>query len=65
VPLIPNFGDPFRIRLDACGPQDHRSFVAGLYDGYADVASTGHDALRVRDIQVLSPMTAAAWERAR
>lgn len=41
VPLIVSFGDPFRIRMGAAGPQDHRSFVAGLYDGYADVASTG------------------------
>jgi AraC-like DNA-binding protein len=41
VPLIINFGDPFRIRMGADGPEDRRSFVAGLYDGYADVASTG------------------------
>jgi AraC-like DNA-binding protein len=41
VPLIINFGDPFRIRMGAGGPQDHRSFLAGLYDGYADVASMG------------------------
>jgi AraC-like DNA-binding protein len=41
VPLILSFGDPFRIRLGAAPPQDHRSFLAGLYDGYADVASTG------------------------
>jgi AraC-like DNA-binding protein len=41
VPLIINFGDPFRIRMGAAGPALHRSFVAGLYDGYADVASTG------------------------
>jgi AraC-like DNA-binding protein len=40
VPLILNFGEPFRIRMGASGPQDHRSFVAGLYDGSADVAST-------------------------
>ena len=41
IPLILCFGDPFRIRLGAAPPQDHRSFLAGLYDGYADVASTG------------------------
>lgn len=41
VPLILNFGDPFRIRMGANRPQDHQSFLAGLYDGYADVASTG------------------------
>ena len=41
VPLIINFGDPFRIRMGAHGSLDHRSFVAGLFDGYADVASTG------------------------
>ena len=41
VPLILSFGDPFRIRMGANRPQDHRSFIAGLYDGYADVASTG------------------------
>lgn len=41
VPLIISFGDPFRIRMAANGAEDHRSFVAGLYDGYADVASTG------------------------
>jgi AraC-like DNA-binding protein len=41
VPLIIGFGDPFRIRMGADGSTDHRSFVAGLYDGYADVASTG------------------------
>jgi AraC-like DNA-binding protein len=40
VPLIINFGDPFRIRMGG-GSEDHRSFVAGLYDGYADVASMG------------------------
>ena len=40
VPLIVNFGDPFRIRMGG-GAQEHRSFLAGLYDGYADVASTG------------------------
>jgi AraC-like DNA-binding protein len=40
VPLIINFGDPFRVRMGADGAA-HRSFVAGLYDGYADVASTG------------------------
>jgi AraC-like DNA-binding protein len=41
VPLIINFGDPFRIRMGADESVDHRGFVAGLYDGYADVASTG------------------------
>jgi Domain of unknown function (DUF6597) len=41
VPLIIGFGDPFRIRMGPGGPQDHRSFAAGLYDGYADVASIG------------------------
>lgn len=41
VPLIINFGDPFRIRMGANGGGDYRSFVAGLYDGYADVASMG------------------------
>jgi hypothetical protein len=41
VPLIINFGDPFRIRMGASRPQHHRSFMAGLYDGYADVASVG------------------------
>jgi AraC-like DNA-binding protein len=41
VPVIINLGDPFRIRMGANGPEDHRSFVAGLYDGYADVVSTG------------------------
>jgi AraC-like DNA-binding protein len=41
VPLIINFGDPFRIRMGANESVDHRGFVAGLYDGYADVASTG------------------------
>jgi AraC-like DNA-binding protein len=41
VPLILNFGDPFRVRMGADRLQDHRSFVAGLYDGYADVASSG------------------------
>lgn len=41
VPLIINFGDPFRIRMGDARPRDHRSFVAGLYDGWADVASTG------------------------
>jgi AraC-like DNA-binding protein len=41
VPLIINFGDPFRIRMGADESVDRRGFVAGLYDGYADVASTG------------------------
>jgi AraC-like DNA-binding protein len=41
VPLIINFGDPFRIRMGAAAPRDHQSFLAGLYDGYADVASLG------------------------
>jgi hypothetical protein len=41
VPLIISFGDPFRIRMGGNGPALHRSFLAGLYDGYADVASTG------------------------
>jgi AraC-like DNA-binding protein len=41
VPLIINFGDPFRVRMGRAGPEDHHSFVAGLYDGYADVASIG------------------------
>jgi AraC-like DNA-binding protein len=41
VPLIINFGDPFRIRMGANESADRRGFVAGLYDGYADVASTG------------------------
>jgi AraC-like DNA-binding protein len=39
--LIINFGDPFRIRMGANEAVDHRGFVAGLYDGYADVGSTG------------------------
>jgi AraC-like DNA-binding protein len=41
VPVIINLGDPFLIRMGADRPEEHRSFVAGLYDGYADVASTG------------------------
>jgi AraC-like DNA-binding protein len=41
VPLIIGFGDPFQIRMGANRPARHGSFVAGLYDGYADVASTG------------------------
>lgn len=41
VPLIINFGDPFRVRMGADAPARYGSFVAGLYDGYADVASTG------------------------
>jgi AraC-like DNA-binding protein len=41
VPLIINFGAPFRIRMGANESVDQRGFVAGLYDGYADVASTG------------------------
>jgi AraC-like DNA-binding protein len=41
VPLIINLGDPFRIRMGANGSIEHRSFLAGLYDGYADVASIG------------------------
>jgi AraC-like DNA-binding protein len=41
VPLIINFGDPFRIRMGADESVDRRGFVAGLYDGYAEVASTG------------------------
>jgi AraC-like DNA-binding protein len=40
VPLIINLGPAFRVRL---GDADalHGSFVAGLYDGYADVAALG------------------------
>jgi hypothetical protein len=41
VPLIINFGAPFRIRMGANESVDQPGFVAGLYDGYADVASTG------------------------
>jgi AraC-like DNA-binding protein len=41
VPLIINFGAPFRIRMGGNESVDHPGFVAGLYDGYADVASTG------------------------
>lgn len=41
VPLIIGFGDPFRVRLGSGDASEHRSFVAGLYDGYADVASLG------------------------
>ena len=41
VPLIINLGDPFRIRMGADRSVDRNGFVAGLYDGYADVASTG------------------------
>jgi AraC-like DNA-binding protein len=41
VPVIINLGDPFRIRMGADRREEHRSFVAGLWDGYADVASTG------------------------
>jgi AraC-like DNA-binding protein len=41
VPLIINFGAPFRIGMGADGAVEQQSFVAGLYDGYADVASTG------------------------
>jgi AraC-like DNA-binding protein len=41
VPVIINFGDPFRIRMGVNESVDHPGFVAGLYDGYADVASTG------------------------
>jgi AraC-like DNA-binding protein len=48
VPLIINFGDPFRIRMGASRPQHHRSFLAGLYDGYADVASVGRAGAPVR-----------------
>jgi AraC-like DNA-binding protein len=56
VPLIINLGDPFRIRMGASGAADRRSFVAGLYDGYADVASTG----RAHCMQVdLTPL--GAW----
>jgi AraC-like DNA-binding protein len=41
VPVIINLGDPFRIRMGSNAPEEHRSFVAGLYDGYADVVSRG------------------------
>jgi AraC-like DNA-binding protein len=41
VPLIINLGDPFRIRMGATGSVHPDGFVAGLYDGYADVVSTG------------------------
>jgi len=41
VPVIIGFGDPFRVRMAADRGTDHGSFVAGIYDGYADVASTG------------------------
>ena len=41
VPLIISFGDPFRIRMGAAASVHRHGFVAGLYDGYADVASTG------------------------
>jgi AraC-like DNA-binding protein len=41
VPLIINLGDPFRIRMGATGSVHRSGFVAGLYDGYADVVSTG------------------------
>jgi AraC-like DNA-binding protein len=41
VPLIINLGDPFRVRMGANGAEDRGSFVAGLYDGYADVTSLG------------------------
>jgi AraC-like DNA-binding protein len=41
VPLIINLGDPFRIRMGANKSLHQHGFVAGLYDGYADVASTG------------------------
>lgn len=56
VPLIINFGDPFRIQMGAGRTEDRRGFVAGLYDGYADVASTG----RAHCMQVdLTPL--GAW----
>ena len=41
VPLIINFGAPFRIHMGGNESVDQPGFVAGLYDGYADVASTG------------------------
>jgi AraC-like DNA-binding protein len=43
VPLIINLGAPFRVRLGDAGDAGaaHASFVAGLYDGYADVAALG------------------------
>jgi AraC-like DNA-binding protein len=42
VPLIINLGPAFRVRLGGGDPGEvHRSFVAGLYDGYADVAALG------------------------
>jgi AraC-like DNA-binding protein len=56
VPLIINFGDPFRIQMGAGRTEGRRGFVAGLYDGYADVASTG----RAHCMQVdLTPL--GAW----
>jgi AraC-like DNA-binding protein len=41
VPLIINLGAPFRVRLARAAGEAHGSFVAGLYDGYADVAALG------------------------
>ena len=43
VPLIINLGAPFRVRLGSASDagEAHGSFVAGLYDGYADVAALG------------------------
>ncbi len=41
VPLIINLGPAFSIRLASAAAEVHRSFVAGLYDGYADVAALG------------------------
>ena len=43
VPLIINLGAPFQVRLatDRDAGDAYRSFVAGLYDGYADVAALG------------------------
>ena len=43
VPLIVNLGAPFRVRLAAgrAAGDAHRSFVAGLYEGYADVTALG------------------------
>ena len=56
VPLIINLGDPFRVRMGGRRSEDRHGFVAGLYDGYADVASTG----RAHCMQVdLTPL--GAW----
>jgi len=43
VPLIINLGAPFRVRLasERAAGDAYGSFVAGLYDGYADVAALG------------------------